>query len=261
MSLTPTSPELTITSIDAVSASLHHDIIETQSNDKVDFKLSTKAFRNIYSATTTDVIPFIEKHMQTYGINTKRRMSVFLSACFIMSVGFRRCAEGYNISPCRLFKEYDKVDSYKLATQLVRNGEREIANFLFSFELGNGGIDSNDGWMFRARTPLQFRGRDLYQAISDRTGIDCINNPELLEDPENSIIAAMAFWQTKGYNELTDKLKFANAFELTTRARKNSDTKDYRSNSMALTMKKKLTNDSASLVDFCEFIEMGMLYL
>ena len=227
----------------------------------VDFKLSTKVLKNIYSATTTDVIPFIEKHMLTYDINSRVRMAAFLSACFIMSSGFRRKAESYDFTACRLFKESPKVDSYKLATRLVRNGEREIANYLFCFENGNGGIDSDDGWMYRARTPLQFRGRTFYQTVNDVTGIDCINHPELLEDPENSIIAAMAHWQAEGYNEMTDQLKFANTFELQVKPRKNSSTKDYHSNRMAVKMKKKISGKTTGIIDFCEFIESGMLYL
>lgn len=247
--------------IDPVIASLCADSTISQPSIELDFKLSTKALRNMYSATTTDVIPFIEKHMLEYGINNKKRMSAFLSACFILSSGFRRKAESYSFTYCRLYKECDKVDSVALARRLVRNGEEEIANFLFSFENGNGGIDSNDGWMFRARTPLQFRGRTYYQMVHDRTGLNCVLHPELLEDPENSIIAAMAFWEYEGYNKMVDKLKFESGYELQVKARANGSVRNYRSNSMAVKMKKKLNNDTTGLIDFCEFIEMGMLYL
>lgn len=244
-----------------VIASLCTNDTYTQPSPIVDFKLSTKALRNMYGATTTDVLPFIEKHMLTYEINTKQRMSAFLSACFIMSSGFRRRAENYSFTACRLAKECEKVDSIALAKRLVRNGEEEIANYLFAYENGNGGIDSNDGWMFRARSPLQFRGRTIYELVHRVSGIDCLNNPQLLDEDENYIIAAMVYWQSEGYNEMCDKLRFSNGFELEVKPHKNQDTKNYRTNRMAVSMKKKLTKNTTGLLDFCTFIESGMLYL
>ena len=224
------------------------------------FKLTTLAMKNMYGATKTEALPFILKHMDKYEINTKTRMATFLSACFIMSCGFRRKVEHYSFTADRLFKECDKVDSIELARRLIRNGEEEIANYLFSFEHGNGGIDSGDGWMYRARTPLQFRGRDAYAYIHNMTGIDCIENPMLLEEEENAVIAAMVYWQASGYNQLSDKLKFESKTSLKTTLCKNG-AKNYRSNSMAVNIKKKLSGDTTMLLDFCEFIESGMKYL
>lgn len=224
------------------------------------FELTTLAMRNIYSVTKTDALPYILKHMHTYEINSKRRMAAFLAACFIMSCGFRRKVESYNFTTDRLFKECEKVDSIALARRLIRNGEEEIANYLFSFEAGNGGIDSGDGWAYRARTPLQFRGRDAYTYVSQISGIDCVNNPALLEEEENSIIAAMIAWQSAGYNQMADKLKFSNGTELQTSLSKNG-TKNYRSNSVAVAMKKRLSGNTTMLLDFCEFIERGMKHL
>lgn len=228
---------------------------------KVDFKLSALALRTMYGATTTDVIPFIEKHMLTYEINSKQRMAAFLSSCFLLSSGFRRRAENYSYTAMRLFKECDKVDSFQLATRLVRNGEREIANYLFSFENGNGGIDSDDGWQFRARTPLQFRGRNLYELVNQESGLDCVNNPDLLDDVENSIIAAMVFWKTQGFNEAVDGIKFDGTHLMKVRACLPGRSRDYRSNRVALKLKMKLNNSTTGLTDFCNCIELGMLHL
>ena len=227
----------------------------------LDFKISALALSTMYGATSTDIIPFIEKHMLTYNINSKQRMSGFLSACLLLSSGFRRRAENYSYTAIRLFKECDKVDSFQLATRLVRNGEREIANYLFSFENGNGGIDSDDGWQFRARTPLQFRGRTLYELVNSVTGIDCVNNPDLLDDVENSIIAAMVFWETEGFNEIMDLIKFDGTHLMKVRAGIPGRARDYHSNRSALKLKLKLNNSTTGLTDFCNCIELGMLHL
>lgn len=230
-------------------------------NMEVDFKLTTKTFKNIYSITKTDVIPHIEKHMLDYEINTKQRMAVFLAACFIRSSGFRRKTETFNLTPCRLYKENERVESYELAKRLTRIGEQEVANFLYSFTDGNGGIDSNDGWNFRSRTPLQFKGRDNYQLVGDKSGLNCVENPEELDDEENAIIAAMAYWNINGFNKMADKLKFDGSWELDVSLSKVTKQKNYRSNRCAVAIKKKISNDTTQLIDFCEFIERGMLYL
>lgn len=222
---------------------------------------TTIALKNIYSITKTDTLPYILKHMDVYEINTKPRMAAFLAACFVQSTGFRRGTERFDITPCRLYKENDRVDTPALAHRLARIGQQEVANFLHSFKDGNGGIDSNDGWNYRLRTPLQLRGRTIYQIIKDKSGIDCINEPELLETDENGIIAAMAYWQASGYNTLADKLKFKNGFELETTYHKNTGNKNYRSSRAAVSIKKKLSGNTTQLLDFCEFIERGMLYL
>lgn len=239
------------------------DNLETVSNDtKLNFKLSTKAFKNIYGVVKTEAIPHIEKHMLTYDINTKQRMAVFLAACFSMSCGFRRGAEKINLSSDRLLKDYpDKVSNMKMAKNIVRCGEREIANIIYSHTHGNGDINSDDGWQYRARTPLQFRGRNSYQLVTDHCDLDCIGNPELLDDEENAIIAAMCYWKENGFNKLADRLKFENLFELEVTLHKNTKTRNYRSNKGVIYLKKKISSDTTNLLDFCEFIERGMLYL
>lgn len=239
------------------------DSIENIDADiELDFKLSTKTLMNIYGVVKTDSIPYIESHMLEYGINTKQRMAVFLAACFSMSCGFRRGAEKITLSAARLLKEYpDKVSNMKMAKNIVRCGEQEIANIIYSSIMGNGDINSNDGWQYRARTPLQFRGRLNYQMVSDRSGIDCISHPELLDAPENAMIAAMCYWQEHGFNKLADKLKFENLFELEVTLNKNTNTRNYRSNKGVTYIKKKISSDTSNLLDFCEFIERGMLYL
>lgn len=226
-----------------------------------DFKLSTKSMKSMYGAVKTDVLPFIEKHMMEYNIDNKKRMSAFLASCFILSCGFRRGAERFSMSACRLIKEHpDKVTNIAMAKKVVKCGDREVANLIYSFTHGNGGIDSDDGWSYRARTPLQFKGRCLYTIVANRTKIDCLNHPELLDDLENSVIAAMAIWEHFKYNDIVDKIKFSSSFELDGKV-SVTGIKNYRSNSQVVKLRKKLDGNTSQLMDFCNFIESGMLYL
>lgn len=235
--------------------------IHTHTNEDLEFNLTTKVLRNMYGAVKTDALPYILKHMDDYGINNKKRMASFLASCFIMSCGFRRNAEKFDYCAARLAKEYpDKVTNIAMAKSVMRGGEQEVANLIYSNVGGNGNIDSNDGWSYKARSALQFRGRDNYTVVSDSTGIDCLNNPEMLESDENYIVSAMAIWQHRGLNEAADQLKFESSYELDAK-RTNSGTKNYRSNSCAVKIRKKLDGNTSNLTDFCNFVEMGMLYL
>lgn len=246
---------------DVLNSNVEHCFNKLTKDTNLDFKLTTKALRYMYGSVKTDAMPFIEKHMLEYGINNKKRMSLFLASCFIMSCGFRRVAEKFTITACRLIKEYpDKISNADVAKRVVRCGDREVANLIYSFQFGNGGIDSDDGWLYRARTPMQFRGRDLYTIVQQRTGLDCIENPDTLNDLENSVIAAMAIWEHLKYNEVADKLQFESAYQLQVKTN-NNNTRNYRSNRGALNARKKLDGNTSGLIDFCTFIEMGMLYL
>jgi putative chitinase len=256
------TPSHTLTSVQQVAeATVLTDITNTPNDGIIDFKLTTKTLRNIYSAVNTDVIPFIEKHMVEYDITTKRRMSAFIASCILLSCGLRRGAETIKMSPGDLTRAYpDKISNISMAKKMVRCGEREVANVIYSYTDGNGGINSDDGWMYRARTPLQFRGRYLYTIVATRSGLDCLNYPELLDDLENSIIAAMAIWEHYNYNAIVDKIRFTTTHELYTNST-SQNTKNYRTNGYVVKLRKKLDGNTTNLINFCNYIETGMLYL
>jgi len=96
-------------------------------------------------------------------------------------------------------------------------------------DLGN--TQAGDGPRFKGRGLLQTTGRANYTALAKATGVDCVNHPELLEEPETAVEAACRYWTARdinaaadaadtrratllingGYNGLADRMKF---FEL-----------------------------------------------
>lgn len=57
-----------------------------------------------------------------------------------------------------------------------------LANKVYNGRMGNK-AGSNDGWNFRGRGASQTTGRDGYERVKAKTGIDVVNNPDLLIDP------------------------------------------------------------------------------
>ncbi len=95
-------------------------------------------------------------------------------------------------------KEKEKV------RELIGSPER-IANFVYANQNGNGDEASGDGWKYRGRGFIQITGRANYKALSDATGIDYINNPDLLLNEVDSMIAAIWFWNKRSLTTYAKK--------------------------------------------------------
>lgn len=78
-------------------------------------------------------------------------------------------------------------------------------------DLGN--TVPGDGRKYCGRGLIQITGRANYAACGEALGIDLINQPEMLEQPQYACLSAAWFWATKGLNTLAD----AGDFEKITR--------------------------------------------
>lgn len=93
-------------------------------------------------------------------------------------------------------------------TSTQKANQKEIANRLYGGEWGRvnlGNNQPNDGWLLRGAGIYQITGRTNFQKLSDDTGIDFINHPELILEEANSMIAALWFWNSRGLNKYADK--------------------------------------------------------
>lgn len=82
-------------------------------------------------------------------------------------------------------------------------------------DLGN--TQPGDGVRFKGRGPIQITGRANYERIGKVLGIDLINQPELLEQPQHGFRSAGYFWRSHGLNESADRQTEAAFKEITKR--------------------------------------------
>ncbi len=68
------------------------------------------------------------------------------------------------------------------AASPYEHNPKALANKVYNGRMGNR-LNSNDGWDFRGRGATQTTGRDGYARLAAKTGLDLLNNPDLVNDP------------------------------------------------------------------------------
>jgi putative chitinase len=163
-----------------------------------------------------------------YQINSPERIAAFLSQCAHESAGFTALQENLNyravtmagVWPTRFAVRIpDPKDPKKTIPQKGPDGrnipnkfalaiERQpemIANAVYGGRMGNGPIESGEGWKYRGRGLKQLTGKDNYTRCGKALSIDLVENPDLLLQPGPAARSAAWFWGTNGCNAFADK--------------------------------------------------------
>ena len=65
-------------------------------------------------------------------------------------------------------------------------------------------LNTSSGTLFKGRGLIQITGYTNYVAVMMALNIDCVQHPELLEQPINACRSAAWWWKAHGLNELAD---------------------------------------------------------
>ena len=73
-------------------------------------------------------------------------------------------------------------------------------------DLGNTAV--GDGIRYHGRGLIQVTGKSNYLECAEWTGLDCVNHPEILEQPIAACQSAAWYWMTRNLNDLCDRREF-----------------------------------------------------
>ncbi|MDQ1165894.1 glycoside hydrolase family 19 protein [Flavobacterium sp. SORGH_AS_0622] len=138
--------------------------------------------------------------LNRYGLDTQLKRVHFWSQLYHESKLVPR-AENLNYSAERLLKIFPKYfKDLETAKQYERNPEK-IANLVYANRMGNGDVESGDGWRYRGRGFIQLTGRNNYEALAKHLNNDnIISESELLLSEVNALVSALWYWQRNNIN-------------------------------------------------------------
>jgi putative chitinase len=142
----------------------------------------------------TGIVETAPAAFQKHGINTP------LLIAHVMAQISHECGAGHDVvenlsySSNRLIEVWPHHFNSSNAAEYAHNPQK-LANFIYNppqhNDLGNR-AGSNDGWSYRGRGASQTTGRAGYARLADATGLDLLNNPDLVNDSNNFMECGVA---------------------------------------------------------------------
>ena len=157
--------------------------------------------------------PALNAAMDRYQIVGAKRVAAFIAQIGHESGQLSRLVENLNYSQAALLSSFSRSRiSEKDALVVGRSAEwlanqEAIANFIYGGDWGLkslGNTQAGDGWKYRGRGLIQITGRANYAACGEALGVDLLDHPYLLEQPQYAALSAAWFWATQSLNTLAD---------------------------------------------------------
>lgn len=142
--------------------------------------------------------------LNKYEVNTPLRLAHFFAQIKHES-NLQPVSENLNYSQAVLLKVFKKYFPTAESTKHYLKKPQKIANKVYANRMGNGDEESGEGWKYRGKGFIQITGKDNYRALTKDTGVDYLNNPDLLLNEADSMISALWFWGKIKANGFADK--------------------------------------------------------
>ncbi|WP_423606112.1 peptidoglycan-binding protein [Sphingomonas sp. MS122] len=142
------------------------------------------------------------KHFPAAGIITPLRLAHTLAQSSVETLGFTRLVENLNYTAERIRQVWpSRFASVAAAAPYARNPQA-LANKVYGGRFGN--TRPGDGWKFRGRGTKQTTFHDNYAALQEATGMNVLDDPDQLAEPDKGTLAGCIYWRERGCNALAD---------------------------------------------------------
>jgi putative chitinase len=147
----------------------------------------------------------------------QRRVRYFMAQTSFETQGYTQWSENLTYTtPDRLVTVWpsrftmDQSDKSKAYAPTYTNNPQGLANLVYAGQYGNGNAASGDGWNFRGRGGFDLTFRSNYTQYSSDTYGDTsvVDDPDLVLQPQDAMLSAGWFWNTKGLSALADTDSF-----------------------------------------------------
>ena len=148
--------------------------------------------------TMCDILPL-------WDITTIERVAGFIAQCGHESNNFTVLSENLNYSAARLDVVFHS--RFSGAGRDPKNYHRQpekIANLVYANRIGNGSVESGDGWKFRGGGLIQLTGRDNYTRFGKVMKMSAEEATNYVRTKRGAIDSACWFWDTNNINLYCD---------------------------------------------------------
>lgn len=145
-----------------------------------------------------------------YGINSDTKIKYFLAQLGYETNGYTKFEENLNFSAKKMYQLWPKVFKSINGAKRYENSPDKVASFIYANRFGNGGIESNDGWLYHGRGGFYNYtiGRETYQKLTEISRINFIEHPEYLTQPDYCLLSSCLIWKIKHLDEIHDNELF-----------------------------------------------------
>jgi putative chitinase len=99
--------------------------------------------------------------------------------------------ENLNYTAGRMMQVWPSRFPTMTSAQPYAGNPRALANKVYNGRMGNA-AGSDDGWNFRGRGASQTTGREGYARLAKATGLDLLNHPDQINDPQRFLECGVA---------------------------------------------------------------------
>ena len=121
---------------------------------------------------------------EKYAINTPLTVALMFGQFSEECGAGLEMVENLNYSEQGLLNTFPSHFTGSMAARYTHN-PRMIADVAYGGRMGNAPPPSDDGWNYRGRGLSQCTGKEGYEKLAAKCGLDVVGNPDLLSEPRN----------------------------------------------------------------------------
>src|SRR5688500_18853995 len=174
--------------------------------------VSADVLQQIFPRARRPWVDAIAELIPGTSIDTPNELASFCATLDIESMGLTVFVENLDYTPQAILKTFntkvqrflpEEAERYGRTAQHPANQEM-IANIAYANRMGNGPVESGDGWRNRGHGPIQMTGANNLITCGRGINMPVLSKPGLLTEPVPGIKSALWYWKVRNMDLLDD---------------------------------------------------------